>query len=136
MGGAGCSGYRSLGAAGWSPGCAGHPSCPAPAEPGVCRSGTQHEYFIFGFVGKRLPLNMQGQNEMTLMEQFALLCVRFCCAAGAWGGSGRVARHTALCRLEQLIFQRLSCVLEGYLRLSVEIVEDLFVGWLFFLEEL
>lgn len=70
-----------------------------------------------------------------MIEQF-VLCVRFCCAAGAWGGSGRVASHTALCRVEQLVFQRLPCVLEGYLRLSVEIVEDLFVGWLLFLEEL
>lgn len=43
--------------------------------------------------------------------------------------------HTALSRVELLVFQRLPWVLEGYLRLSVEIVEDPFVGWLLFLEE-
>lgn len=42
--------------------------------------------------------------------------------------------HTALSWVERLSFSA-RCALEGYLRLSVEIVEDPFVGWLVFLEE-
>lgn len=72
---------------------------------------------------------------MTLIEQFVLLYVQFCRAAGAWGGSGRVGSHTALSRVVQSVFQHLPCVLEGYLHLSVEMVEDPFVGWLLFFEE-
>lgn len=42
---------------------------------------------------------------------------------------------TALSRVEQSVFERLPCVLEGCLRPSAEIVEDPFVGWLVFFEE-
>lgn len=42
---------------------------------------------------------------------------------------------TVFSQVEQSVFRRLLWVLEGYLCLSAEIVEDPFVGWLFIFEE-
>lgn len=50
------------------------------------------------------------------------------------GRLGGVGSPTALSRVEQSVFERLPCVLEGYLRPSAEIVDDPFVGWLVFLK--